>query len=102
MRSVYLVIREPGRLWLPRQPLERQPDWAAHAEFMGELFNAGRLLFGGPLREVSGKVVLVMAADSRDAVRELLERDPWQFGAVIRTVSVTTWDWAQEATRRAA
>ena len=64
--------------------------------------DAGRLLFGGPLREVSGKVVLVMAADSRDEVRELLERDPWQFGAVIRTVSVTTWDWAQEAARRAA
>lgn len=102
MRSVYLVVREPGRLWLPLGALDQQPDWAAHAEFMGGLFNAGRLLFGGPLREVSGKIVLVMAADSREEVRALLERDPWQTGAVIRTASVTTWDWAQEASRRAA
>ena len=102
MRSVYLVVREPGRLWLPQRPLDPQPDWPAHAEFMDGLFRAGRLLFGGPLREVAGKVVLVMAAAGRDEVRELLERDPWQTGAVIRTVSVTTWDWAREASRRAA
>jgi uncharacterized protein YciI len=46
--------------------------------------------------------VLVMAADSREEVRALLERDPRQTGAVIRTASVTTWEWAREATRRAA
>lgn len=102
MRSVFLVVREPGRLWLPQRPLREQPDWSAHAEFMDGLFSAGRLLFGGPLREVAGKIVLVMAAATREEVRELLEGDPWQTGAVIRTVSVTTWDWAQESSRRAA
>jgi uncharacterized protein YciI len=102
MRTVFLVVREPGPRWLHAKPLRDQPGWEAHARFMDELFVEGRLLFGGPLPDVPGKVVLVLAAPSRESVFELLDADPWARDDVLRTTSVAAWEWSLDGAARAA
>jgi uncharacterized protein YciI len=102
MRTVFLVVREPGMAWLRGKSLREQPEWDAHARFMDELFGAGRLLFGGPLPDVPGKVVLVIAADSRERVYEWLAEDPWARADVLGVASVATWEWTLDNHSRAA
>ena len=56
--------------------MEEQSDWAAHAEFMDGLVDAGFLVLGGPLADEQ-RVVHAVEAESEAAVRATLARDPW-------------------------
>jgi uncharacterized protein YciI len=56
--------------------MEEQSDWDAHAQFMDRLVDSGFVILGGPLAD-EHRVVLVVEAESEDAVRATLERDPW-------------------------
>ena len=56
--------------------MESQSDWPAHAAYMDHLVEAGTIVLGGPLVDEL-RVVLVMEADSDDAVRAALTSDPW-------------------------
>jgi hypothetical protein len=67
----HVVLRRSGPQWDPSQPMEEQSDWAAHASFMDELVDEGFIVLGGP------RVVHVVEAESEDAVRATLARDPW-------------------------
>jgi uncharacterized protein YciI len=102
MRTVFLVVREPGRTWRHDKPAAEQTHCAEHAAFMETLFARGDVLLGGPLREAPNKSVLVVAAPNRQAVFELLKLDPWTRADVLRVVSVHTWEWTLEAASRAA
>lgn len=73
----YLVVRrQAGPEWDPSQSLEGQSGWAAHASFMDELVAAGFIVLGGPLVD-DNRVVFAIEAESEDAVRTTLARDPW-------------------------
>jgi len=56
--------------------LEEQSNWTAHASFMDGLVDDGFIVLGGPLAE-DGRVAHAVEADSEDAVRTTLARDPW-------------------------
>jgi uncharacterized protein YciI len=56
--------------------MEEQTDWPAHASFMDSLVEVGFVLLGGPLSD-EYRVVLAVEAESEDAVRATLARDPW-------------------------
>jgi uncharacterized protein YciI len=71
-----VVLRRSGPRWEPAQPLEEQSGWPAHASFMDELVDAGFIVLGGPLAD-DERVVHAVEADSEDAVRDTLARDPW-------------------------
>jgi hypothetical protein len=71
-----VLLHRSGPRWNPSLPLEDQPDWPAHASFMDGLVDAGFVLLGGPLAD-EYRVVLAVEADSQDAVRTTLARDPW-------------------------
>jgi hypothetical protein len=71
-----VVLLRSGPLWQPSRPLEEQPDWPAHASFMDALVDAGFVVLGGPLAD-GHRVVLAVEAESEDAVRATLARDPW-------------------------
>jgi hypothetical protein len=71
-----VVLRRSGPEWDASRPLEEQSGWAAHAAFMDGLVDAGFVVLGGPLAgEV--RVVHAVEAESEDAVRATLARDPW-------------------------
>ena len=72
----FVVIRRKGPQWDASQPLEGQSDWPAHASFMDGLVDTGFVVLGGPLADEQ-RVVLVVEAESEDAVRSTLARDPW-------------------------
>ena len=74
--TYFLVLRRIGPRWDPSRPLEAQSDWPAHASFMDGLVDAGFVVLGGPLAD-ERRVVLVVEAESEEAVRATLARDPW-------------------------
>jgi len=56
--------------------MAQQSDRPAHASFMDGLVDAGFVVPGGPLVDEQ-RVVLVVEAETEDAVRATLARDPW-------------------------
>jgi uncharacterized protein YciI len=72
----FVVLRRTGPEWDASRPLEEQSDWTEHAAFMDGLTDSGFVVLGGPLAD-EHRVVLIISADSGDAVRATLARDPW-------------------------
>jgi len=72
----FVVNRRSGPQWDPSRPLEEQSGWPAHASFMDGLVDAGFVVLGGPLADEQ-RVVLVVQAESEEAIRATLARDPW-------------------------
>ena len=85
----FVVFRRTGPQWDPALPLEEQSGWPAHASFMDELAEAGFVVLGGPLAD-EHRVVLAVEADSEDAVRATLERDPWS-QTHLRIDTIDAW-----------
>jgi uncharacterized protein YciI len=71
-----VMLRRSGPQWDRSRPMEEQSDWPAHASFMDALVDDGFIVLGGPLADEE-RVVHVVEADSEDAVRTTLARDPW-------------------------
>jgi uncharacterized protein YciI len=72
----FVVLRRTGPEWDASRPLEEQSGWPEHAAFMDGLTDSGFVVLGGPLAD-EHRVVLVVEAESEDAVRATLARDPW-------------------------
>jgi hypothetical protein len=85
----FVVQRRSGPRYDRSRPLEEQSDWPAHASFMDGLVDAGFVVLGGPLAD-EHRVVLVVSAESEDAVRDTLARDPWS-GTHLLVDSVDGW-----------
>jgi uncharacterized protein YciI len=71
-----VTLRRSGPRWDPSAPLEEQSDWPAHARFMDGLVEEGFIVLGGPLAD-EVRVVHAVEAESEEAVRAALARDPW-------------------------
>jgi uncharacterized protein YciI len=71
-----VVVHRSGPEWDASKPMEKQSDWPAHAAFMDELVKSGFIVLGGPLAD-EHRVVHAVEAESEDAVRATLARDPW-------------------------
>ena len=72
----FVVVCRSGPQWDRSRPMEQQSGWAAHASFMEGLVDAGFVVLGGPLADEQ-RVVLAIEAQTEDAVRATLARDPW-------------------------
>jgi uncharacterized protein YciI len=71
------------------RPLEEQSGWPAHAAFMDDLVASGFIVLGGPLAD-EHRVVHVVEAESEDAVRGTLARDPWS-GSHLHVHAIEPW-----------
>jgi uncharacterized protein YciI len=87
--TYFVVLRRTGPQWRPGRPLEEQSDWPAHATFMDALVDTGFVVLGGPLAD-EHRVVLVVEADSEEAVHTALAGDPWS-GSHLEVASVDPW-----------
>jgi len=70
------MLARSGPQWAPTLPLEEQSDWPAHASFMDGLVADRFVVLGGPLAD-EHRVVLVIEAESEEAIRARLALDPW-------------------------
>ena len=84
-----VVLRRSGPRYDPSRPLEEQSDWPAHAAFMDGLVDEGFIVLGGPLADEQ-RVAHVVEAESADAVRATLARDPWS-GTHLVVDSIDPW-----------
>jgi uncharacterized protein YciI len=71
-----VTLHRSGPEWDSSLPLEEQSGWDAHAAFMDSLVDEGFIVLGGPLPD-EHRVVHAIEAESPEAVRETLARDPW-------------------------
>ena len=71
-----VVVRRSGPEWDRSKPLEEQSGWDAHAAFMDGLVDDGFIVLGGPLSDEE-RVAHAIQAESEDAIRATLARDPW-------------------------
>jgi uncharacterized protein YciI len=76
MATFLVMVRRAGPQWDRARPMEEQSDWDAHAQFMDGLVDAGFIVLGGPLADEE-RVAHVVEAESEQAVRATLARDPW-------------------------
>jgi uncharacterized protein YciI len=84
-----VVLRRSGAQWDPSRPLEEQSGWDAHASFMDALVDDGFIVLGGPLADEQ-RVAHAVEAESEDAVRATLARDPWS-ETHLRVDTIDSW-----------
>ena len=92
-----VVVHRSGPEYDPSLPLEEQSDWPAHASFMDGLVDSGFIVLGGPLAD-EHRVVLVVEAESEDAVRATFARDPWS-ETHLRVDTIDPWTIRLDARR---
>lgn len=89
MAMFHVVIHRSGPQWNPARPLEEQSGWEEHAAFMDGLVDDGVIVLGGPLAD-EFRVVHAVEAESEEAVRTALARDPWS-GTHLVVHAVEPW-----------
>ena len=88
--STFLVVlRRSGPQYDLSRPLEEQSGWPAHASFMDGLVDVGFIVLGGPLADEE-RVAHAVEAESEDAVRATLARDPWS-ETHLRADTIEPW-----------
>ncbi len=85
----HVVLRRSGPQWDPSKPLEEQSGWPEHAAFMDGLVDEGFIVLGGPLFD-EHRVVHAVEAESEDAIRSTLARDPWS-GSHLQIGAIEPW-----------
>jgi uncharacterized protein YciI len=86
----YVVRRRRGGPWDWSRDLRQQEGWDGHASFMDDLVDSGFILLGGPL-EGDREVLLVIEAESKDAINERLAADNWSANGMLTTTSIEGW-----------
>jgi hypothetical protein len=96
--ATFLVLLDrSGPEWDPAKPLEEQSGWPEHAAFMDGLVDAGFIVLGGPLAD-EHRVAHAVEAESEDAVRATLARDPWS-ESHLRVAAIEPWTLRLDARR---
>jgi uncharacterized protein YciI len=97
MPTFLVLLRRDGPAWNRERPMEEQSDWDAHATFMDNLVDDGFLVLGGPLSD-EVRVAHVIEADSEEAIRRTLARDPWSESHLVID-SIEPWTIRLDARR---
>jgi uncharacterized protein YciI len=84
-----VVLLRSGPEWDASRRLEEQSGWPAHASFMDGLVDAGFIILGGPLAD-EHRVAHVVEAESDEAIRATLARDPWS-ETHLRVDTIDPW-----------
>jgi uncharacterized protein YciI len=97
MPMFLVMVSRSGPEWDASKPLEEQSGWDEHAAFMDALVNDGVIVLGGPLAD-EHRVAHVVDADSPEAIREILARDPWS-ETHLHIESIDAWTIRLDARR---
>ena len=85
----HVVVLRSGPEWDPSKPLEEQSGFPEHASFMDALVDDGFIVLGGPLEDEK-RVVHAVEAESPEAIRATLARDPWSESHLV-IEEITEW-----------
>jgi uncharacterized protein YciI len=84
-----VMLSRSGPEYDRSRPLEDQSGWPAHASFMDGLVDDGFIVLGGPLAD-ERRVAHVVEAESEEAIRATLARDPWS-ETHLRVEAIDSW-----------
>jgi uncharacterized protein YciI len=84
-----LQLLRSGPQWDASRPMEEQSGWPEHASFMDGLVEDGFIVLGGPLSD-EHRVVHAVEAESEEAIRATLARDPWS-ESHLRVDTIEPW-----------
>jgi len=98
MAMFHVLIHRSGPEWDASLALEEQSGWDEHAAFMDGLVDEGFIVLGGPLDD-EFRVVHAVEAESEEAVRAKLARDPWR-GSHLRVEAIEPWTIRLDGRRR--
>jgi uncharacterized protein YciI len=87
--SIFAIIRRRTDAWDFSRPMEEQPGWRGHADFMDALYEEGLFALVGPL-EGSRDVLLIVRARDAAEIERRLAADPWS-GGMLETVRIAPW-----------
>jgi len=88
--DLYAVRERRGGPWDWNRGLREQGGFGEHARFMDDLVESGFVVLGGPL-EGDREVLLIIEAESVDAIRERLAEDPWAMSGMLRPARIERW-----------
>jgi uncharacterized protein YciI len=87
----YFVVRlRRGGPWDWTRGLREQNGWSEHAAFMDALVDDGFILLGGPL-DGDKETLHIVVAESENAIRSRLARDPWAANGMLTPVGIEQW-----------
>ncbi len=89
MRQLFVVFEQRGGPWDWSKGLRDQDGFSEHAAFMDALVAEGSIVLGGPLDD--REVLLVLEAESADAVNHRLAADPWIVNGMLAITSIRPW-----------
>ena len=89
MPMFLVVVRRSGPAWDRSKPLEEQSGWDEHAAYMDALVEDRFIVLGGVLAD-EVRTAHAVEAESEDAIRERLARDPWS-GSHLVVDSIDQW-----------
>lgn len=90
MERLFALIQSHGAAWDHSKPMEDQPEWTAHAEFMDRLVDEGFIALGGPL-EGSDDVLLILRASSEQEIEQRLAADVWRQNGLLVLKQCFPW-----------
>jgi uncharacterized protein YciI len=79
--------------------MREQAGWDEHAKYMDDLFDAGFVLFAGPL-EGDREVLWIVNAESEEQIRGRMAQDPWAANGMLRPELIERWTVVLDALKR--
>ena len=90
MSTMFLVEEvRGGERWDWSRGFREQEGWDEHAVYMDALAEDGFVVLGGPLDERN--VLLVVEAESEEAIRDRLAADPWIGSGMLAIERIRPW-----------
>ena len=87
----YLVREGRGPAWDPARHRREQEGWDEHAGFMDVITDEGMVVLGGPVGEDTDQdVLLLLEAESEEAIRARLADDPW-LDTILTITTIEPW-----------
>ena len=87
--ELYAVLRRRSGDWKEGEGIEAQAEWSEHAAFMMKGAADGFVVLAGPLDEEGA--LIVVRAESREAVEARLAQDPWTASGLLVTERIARW-----------
>jgi len=94
----FVVTEQSGPSWDRSRSMREQERWPEHAAFVDALVEEGFVVLAGPLgdharlREQEHRALLVVDADSEDAIRARLAADPWIRMGKLALTAIDRWE----------
>jgi uncharacterized protein YciI len=89
VRQLFLVYEQHAGPWDWSKGMRKQELFDEHAHFVDRLVDEGFIVLGGPIDEKD--VLLVVASESEDEIRERFATDPWIENGMLEITAIRPW-----------